>query len=289
MKNEKIAKDLLNLYAEDLLSDESKEFVEENLKESEDLRNDLDEIKKDKLDIKSNNERPLNFLNEAIRRDKKSFTIMVASLAISLVFIIISLFTSPIHYNDDGKLFSLTETDDLIFITFNKNIKNVDTFIDSGEFGNEKNLFLDAYTSRFEEIKNKDVKTYKKQAISIKKENYDNIYYQNNGDLASLVYGNGSENVAILPRLSLSYYFLLIAILSLGFVILSYFLKKLKPYRKYVSILPITYFLAMILINGFSFETYYLNVDFAYIALTWIFISIAIISSMKLWENKRKI
>lgn len=106
MKSEKIAEDLLNLYAEELLNEESKEFVEENLSKSEELREKLRQIKEDKIDVKNSNPMSLDFVAKRVKQDKKSYGLLITSLVVSILLIGFSFLTKPIHYEDDGNLYT---------------------------------------------------------------------------------------------------------------------------------------------------------------------------------------
>lgn len=128
MKSEKIAEDLLNLYAEGLLNEESKEFVEENLSKSEELREKLRQIKEDKIDLENNNPMSLDFVAKRIKQDKKSYGLLITSLVVSILLIGFSFLTKPIHYEDDGNLYTVTNAGNQIFINFKKDLVKVDSY-----------------------------------------------------------------------------------------------------------------------------------------------------------------
>ncbi|MDD7305284.1 MAG: hypothetical protein PUG67_01705 [Peptoniphilaceae bacterium] len=276
MNNKKIAEDLLNLYAEDLLNEDSKAFVEENLKNSNDLREKLNQIKNDQLKIGSK-KLTLDFVSKTVKKDKKSYALMVTSLVVSLLLICFSFLTRPIHYEDDGNLYRISKTDNEIFISFTKDVIKVDTYQDGGE------IFLDAYTSLLDQILNKS----SKQVVSFEKDPDRRIYYDNQEKKASLIYGNASENVQLLPRLALNSYLILISIISGILIILAIFLKKFRKFIKYIILVPITYLLAYICVCGFNFYSFYLERDLIYIVFLWLSLYLFSLSLISLVVDKK--
>lgn len=282
MKSEKIAEDLLNLYAEGLLNEESKEFVEENLSKSEELREKLRQIKEDKIDLENNNPMSLDFVAKRIKQDKKSYGLLITSLVVSILLIGFSFLTKPIHYEDDGNLYTVTNAGNQIFINFKKDLVKVDSYEEKDEDGQGKEIFLDAYTTRLDQILNKT----SKQVLAFEK-NSDTIYYNNQDKNATLIYGNVGNNVQILPRLALNFYFILICIGSGLLIILSLIVKKYRKFIKYIVFIPISYLLAYISICGLNFYSFYLERDFVYIVILWLSLYLLSFSIIKLIENKK--
>ena len=91
MKECAIVKDLLPLYIEDMVSEETKLFINEHLKECEDCRNELDILKSEAListpEIISENEmRPFRKAAQKLNRQLYGFSYMLIILFILLGF-----------------------------------------------------------------------------------------------------------------------------------------------------------------------------------------------------------
>lgn len=91
MKNCAIVKDLLPLYIEDMVSDETEVFINEHLKECEDCRNELDVLKSEALvstpEIISENEMmPFKKAAKKLNRQLYGFSYMLIILLILLGF-----------------------------------------------------------------------------------------------------------------------------------------------------------------------------------------------------------
>lgn len=283
MKNEKIAEDLLNLYVEELLNEDSKKFVEENLNKSDKLRNKLKILQKQDLSIKNNTINSLSFISNTIKKDKKNYGIMLTSLVVSILIILFSFLTKPIHFENDGNLYNVTKTDQKIFISFNKDIIKVNRLEEHNDNSKTKNIFLDAYTSRLDQILNKT----SKQTIEFEKNKYDNIYYENQKKPVSIILGNKNQNMLLLPRLALNTYLYLISISSIILIAFILIIKKYKKLIKYIIPIPISFLLAMVFINGFKFYSFYLERDFIYIMMLFVGFCIFSISLINLIANKK--
>lgn len=282
MKNKKIAEDLLNLYAEGLLSQESKDFVEENLRLYKDLREKLELIEKDSIKIQNNHSTSFSFLAKKIKKDKKTYGLILASFFVSIVLLVFSFLTKPIHYEDDGKLYQVRQTEDKVFVSFNKDVIKVDIEEGSNQSGSRKNIYLDAYTTRLDQILNKA----SKQTISFDKGKA-SIYYANQDKMSSLVYGSKEDNVKLLPRLIFNSYFIIICSVSVVLSIIFFLIRKYRRLIKYIIFLPLTYLLAYILVCGFKFYSYYPQRDFVYIGFLWFSLYILMISIIKLFMVRR--
>ena len=76
MKNCNIVKDLIPLYKENLLSEESKTFVEDHLKSCPECEN----LFKDKIELEKSESKPLDFVEKRIKKESRYFTLAMVSL-----------------------------------------------------------------------------------------------------------------------------------------------------------------------------------------------------------------
>ena len=259
MNNCNIIKDLLPLYKEDLLSQESKTFVEEHLKTCPECENLL----KEEIEIESKNTKPLDFVEKRIKKETRYFTLAIIALLGSILIFIISYLNTPRHIEYEKGLYKVYRSDEIYTVEFNDKVSGID-YTDT-----EDAIYLDAYSTKYDEIFNK--KRLRK-SLTFHKDNFKTVLYQNHDSMPNIVIGSGEVRQTLLPRLLLGFY----ARLSLiGFVFLGLLIFLIEKFRKKSISLPIktlligaplSLFLAIIAIKGLNTPTYYPMTDFKYIA-----------------------
>lgn len=272
-----LIKDLLPLYAEDLLSDESKKFVEENISTYPEYEKQLKDMKKE-IQIKDKYQGPLKFLFKSINREKKSYGFAIAIFVLSILIVIFSFLTKPTYFTDDGNLYHVTEVDDQIFIIFNEKVSQA--FVDdSGEI-----KLITAYSRPIDKIisYNKVVLVFNSNE-SLAYTGYDNEPVANIKN-----FDNENSGMLVLPRLllnglnSLALIFFVIGLIAL------ILLKLDKSYYIYILGLPLSYLAGLISIKGFSlsYETYSLSRELIFICLLSLAYYMLIIAIYNIKKNK---
>lgn len=270
-----IIKDLLPLYEENLLSEESKTFVEDHLKSCPECENLL----KDQIQIETKEAKPLDFVEERIKKETRYFTLAVLALIGSVLIFIISYLNTPRHFEYEKGLYKVYRSDDIYTVEFANKVSGID-YTDT-----EDAIYLDAYTTKYDEIFNKERPN---KSLTFHKEDLKMVLYQNHEKMPTMVIGHGEIHQTLLPRLIYGFYAKLSII---GFVVLTFVIFLLEKFRKKSISLPIktlligvplSLFLGIISIKGFNTATYYPMSDFKYIAflslgiyLFLIFLSIA--------------
>lgn len=287
MKNCSIVSDLLPLYVENLVSEDSKEFIENHIDTCNSCREELDNLKKD-LDFKTDlNKRPLKFLNNNINKNKRNYGITIGLLVASLLLILMSFLTTPIHFESTEDLFFVEEYEDTVLVTFNERVTNYDILNFSGDKSGE--YFLDGYTTRLDRILN----SKKVQSHIFKKDETTSIFYDNHEKPFELIWGENVEgNGILLPRLALNMYLMaalgLFGVLSLLILIYKFILKKNLSIVNIAVILglPFSYVLASFSIKGLRGDTHYLTRDLFYILILTMAYYLLLISISKIIKNK---
>ena len=275
MNNCDIVKDLLPLYKENLLSEESKTFVEDHLKSCTDCENLL----KDQIKIEDQKSKPLDFVEKRIKKETRYFTLAVISLIGSILIFIISYLNTPRHIEYEKDLYKVYRSDEIYTVEFNNKVSGID-YTDT-----EDAIYLDGYSTKYDEIFNKK---RPRKSLTFHKDDLKMVLYQNHESMPKMVIGSGEVYQTLLPRLLLGFYARLsiIGFLILGLIIfiLEKFKKKLisLPIKTLIIGGPLSFFLGIISIKGFNTATYYPMYDFKYIAflslgiyLFLIFLSIA--------------
>ena len=275
MNNCEIIKDLLPLYKENLLSEESKTFVEDHLKTCPECENLL----KEEIKIESKNTKPLDFVEKRIKKETRYFTLAIIALLGSILIFIISYLNTPRHIEYEKGLYKVYRSDEIYTVEFNDRVSGID-YTDT-----EDAIYLDAYSTKYDEIFNK---RRLRKSLTFHKDNFKTVLYQNHESMPKMVIGSGEVHQTLLPRLLLGFYarFSLIGFLGLG--VLIFLIEKSRkkaislPIKTLLIGAPLSLFLAIIAIKGLNTPTYYPMTDFKYIAflalgiyLFLIFLSIA--------------
>lgn len=260
MKNCNIVKDLIPLYKEYLLSEESKTFVEDHLKSCSECENLL----KDQIEIKRTNTKPLDFVEKRIKKETRYFTLAVISLIGSILIFIISYLNAPRHLEYEKGLYKVYRSDDIYTVEFSDKVSGID-YTDT-----EDAIYLDAYTTKYDEIFNKNSPN---KSLTFHKNDLKMVLYQNHDSMPNMVIGSGEVRQTLLPRLVFGLYAWASII---GFFIIAlvvFLLERFKgksislPIKTLLIGAPLSLFLGIISIKGLNTATYYPIFDFKYIVL----------------------
>lgn len=275
MNNCQIIKDLLPLYKEELLSEESKTFVENHLKTCPECENLL----KDQIQIEIKETKPLDFVEKRIKKESRYFTLAVLALIGSILIFIISYLNTPRHFEHEKDLYKVYKSKDIYTVEFSDKVSGID-YIDT-----EDAIYLDAYTTKYDEIFNKE---RPRKSLTFHKDKLKTVLYQNHESMPNMVIGSGEVRQTLLPRLFLGFYARLSIIGFVGLGLLIFLIEKIR--KKSISLTiktlliggPLALFLAIIGLKGLNTSTYYPVSDFKYIAflalgiyLFFIFLSLA--------------
>ena len=275
MNNCEIIKDLLPLYQEDLLSEESKTFVEDHLKTCPECENLL----KEEIKIESKNTKPLDFVEKRIKKEARYSTLATIALIGSILIFIMSYLNTPRHIEYDKDLYKVYRNDKIYTVEFSDKVSGID-YTDT-----EDAIYLDAYSTKYDKIFNK---RRLRKSLTFHKDNFKTVLYQNHESMPKMVIGSGEVRQTLLPRLFLGFYARLSLIGFLGLGVLIFLIEKSRkkaislPIKTLLIGAPLSLFLAIIAIKGLNTPTYYPMTDFKYIAflalgiyLFLIFLSIA--------------
>ena len=275
-----IIKDLLPLYEENLLSEESKTFVEDHLKTCPECKNLL----KEDIEIENKNTKSLDFVEKRIKKETRYFTLAVISLIGSILIFIISYLNTPRHIEYEKDLFKVYKNDEIYTVEFNDLVSGID-YTDM-----EDAIYLDAYTTKYDEIFNKNSPN---KSLTFHKDDLKMVLYQNHDSMPNMVIGSGEVRQTLLPRLVFGLYAWMSII---GFFVIAFAIFLQEKLRKKSLSLPIktiliggplSLFLGIISIKGFNTASYYPMTDFKYILLLSLGIYLFLIFLSIYREQKR--
>ncbi len=275
-----IVKDLLPLYRENLLSEESKSFVKDHIKSCSTCKNLLENDVK----IQNKDPKPLDFVEKRIKKETRYFTLAVIALIGSILIFIISYLNTPRHIEYEKGLYKVYRSDDIYTVEFSDKVSGID-YTDT-----EDTIFLDAYTTKYDEIFNKNSPN---KSLTFHKDDLKMVLYQNHDSMPNMVIGSGEVRQTLLPRLVFGLYAWMSII---GFIIIALVIFLLEKHRKKTFSLPIktlligaplSLFLGIISIKGFNTASFYPVTDFKYIVFLSLGIYLFLIFLSIFTEQKR--
>lgn len=297
-----IVQDLLPLYEEDMLREETKEFVDGHLAQCAACRAELDALKAD-VKPASVSAQPLRDLKRQLRRKKLTAVLLAVTLALTLATAGFAYLTAPQYLPYNAADWSVHEPDASLDAVLNGEEHiciepltpvsgtEVESVIDpdSGEtvyIISAWRTLLDKWLGKLDTVNENGDKL-----ILLDTTNCRVVYYaQNNGQANMVLYGERSGGVISLPRLALGYY----ALLSLALLItlgIAFFVCRRKKTGKalgYLALIPASYLAGHLLVKGFTTTSYQMQRDFSLIILAAALIYAAVMLAINLWRQKRE-
>ncbi len=260
MKNKcNIVKDILPLYLEDMISEDTRKFVDSHIDHCDKCKEELESLKSNNTNNELEGEDSIKALKK-IKFDilKKQIVTAIISALIPTIIITLSVayLTAPkyLAYSEVENSFEVYEVNDYVNVSFigEYELHQLETGI----------YEISVYDTLWNKIFNPTIE----QTITINPdgEKIDTVYYiSNNGeDLDQVIYGesgsSGSGRIT-LPRLFIGSYFYLAAIVfivALGVLVIFKRNEKIKNILLNILWLPISYMISSIAITGLNMDTY---------------------------------
>lgn len=274
MKNKcKIIEDLLPLYAEDMLSEESKVFVEENIEDCPECKKELEKLEVH-INLESDIEsEPLRFLEKEIRKDKKLNALAIGLGLLTIFIIILSYITSPIYFPYSKDLIEVTSTKEKHIIEFSENVTGYSIQESFSPDSNRNEVWIEAWRTPLDSL------LPPRKNLTLIVEKPAKLVYSPNNEEEAISLGEGRSGSefkgVLLPRLAQNFYLKVAVILSGVMGIIFFIFKPKKLIKLGILTLPFSYVLAhlsVFLPRGNSL-TYNLIRDFIFIILLTIIIN----------------
>ena len=297
-----IVQDLLPLYEEDMLREETKEFVDGHLAQCAACRAELDALK---ADVKPApvSAQPLRDLKRQLRRKKLTAVLLAVTLALTLATAGFAYLTAPQYLPYNAADWSVHEPDASLDAVLNGEEHiciepltpvsgtEVESVIDpdSGEtvyIISAWRTLLDKWLGKLDTVNGNGDKL-----ILLDTTNCRVVYYaQNNGQENMVLYGERSGGVISLPRLALGYYVLLSLALfiTLGIAFFVCRRKKTGKALGYLALIPASYLAGHLLVKGLTTTSYQMQRDFSLIVFAAVLIYSAVLLALSLLRQKRE-
>ena len=297
-----IVQDLLPLYEEDMLREETKKFVDGHLAQCAACRAELDALKADVTPAPVSAQ-PLRDLKRQLRRKKLTAVLMAVTLVLTLATAGFAYLTAPQYLPYNAADWSVHEPDASLDAVLNGEEHiciepltpvsgtEVESVIDpdSGEtvyIISAWRTLLDKWLGKLDTVNgNGD------NLILLDTTNCRVVYYaQNNGQANMALYGERSGGVISLPRLALGYYVLLSLALFITLGIAFFICRRKKAGKPlgYLALIPASYLAGHLLVRGFTTTSYQMQRDFSLIILAAALIYAAVLLADNLWRQKRE-
>lgn len=289
-----VIRDILPLYAENMVSEDTRKIVEEHINNCDKCKKELEDMKTS-IDLPIDTDMtPLKKIKASIRKKKLQAVIFTAMLTIAIITAVIGFLTVPRFIPYQEGLISFMEKDNgMIIVVFNDEV----TGYNISSYPSETDDGLVYHITTWDSIWNRNImkKSVNNIVLNPKGEKVVSVYYYNgDGREDILIYGkdqNPNGGLVTLPRLVLGYYLILSLLLTvLSGIILFIGLRKehVRNIMLKVFLLPISYIIAHIIIKGFITSSYSAERDFFAILLVTIPLYIAFISAASIIEEYRK-
>lgn len=272
MKNEcSIVCDLLPLYAEDMVSEDTAEFVKEHLGNCPTCRAELEKLRKPVQPVAAQHvpdidAEPLKRLKKALLTEKVQAILCTAAVLLALMLSGLSFLTAPEYFAYSQELVTVTEgANGEATISFSSEITNYKLQRIADPADKQTVYHLEAWTCAWDRMFSKPGA----QDVTVKPENGHEllIYFtqfinQSSSNSAVCIYGEiepDSGGWMALPGLSMGYWLAIniVLLVILGVIWLN-LRKKEKPRRlvERLILIPIAYMLGHLCVLGFHTLSY---------------------------------
>jgi hypothetical protein len=268
-----VIQDLIPLYVEDMLSEDSKILVETHLDECEECReylNELQEITSIPLEA---DVKPLRNIQATLQKKKWQAIILAALITLLIGTLTVVFMTAPDYLPYSEEVVTVSETaDELVLVDFNDDVAGYNLDSSLNENGTGTVYHLTTWTSTWRKLEGRE--EIGPIVLNPNQEPVEAVYYyQTNGEADQLIYGeeqHPSGGMITLPRLSLTYFSGLALIVLLMCIGIMFVVRSNKiHFERMVKItgLPIAYLLAQFIVTGWNTTTYSMVRDFTAILL----------------------
>ncbi len=288
-----VINDLLPLYAEGMVSQDTRRLVEKHLDTCSNCTKQLEFLQKPSeisMDISAE---PFKKIKRKLFRKNVELVAITVTLVLVIVIIGLAYITSPEYLSYSSDMMSLTEYEDgRIIVTFKEQVAGYDVEKIKAEDEAGYSYHLIAWNTTFNQylLKNNI------QSFILNPEGDEVVavyYYSADGTEDILIYGkdqNENGGIITLPRLLLGYYFIIAAILATlcGIFLFTYRKEgKIRDVLEKVLVLSVSYLFSHIGIKGFKTTSYFVQRDLYAILLLMISICCLILLSIN-WFRKVK-
>ena len=268
-----VIQDLLPLYVEDIISEESAKIVEEHVQNCNNCQEILDEMKDTKTESITDDFQkvPLQLVKKNLKKRKIEAIILSALFVFLVMLTMFSYLTRPhyVPYSESG--FTILDSGDgNLYASFSDDVTDYHMHKYISE-NNKIIVEIEAWSSVWDNIMGKETPIVR---LSSKESRIDTVYYCDYtvDENMIVVYGtndNKNGGFIVLPRLLLGYYFSLACVLAMIFGIVWLIFRhqtKISNVCKYLFFIPISYLISNLFLST-NFVSFSAGRDFIMIMI----------------------
>ncbi len=284
-----IIRDILPLYAENMVSADTAAFVEEHLKGCEDCQKAYEQCKEPKKETNL----PLLKLRRKLKRKRIQTIALTAVFVIALLVSAFAVLDAPVYFPYFEGLITVEPVRDRgLCIIFDKAVTDFDyRLYPDPDGGKLYYCEIQAWTSLWDKWRGKGALS----TVVTPKEPYPITveYLPNDGSENVPIYGSERRDRAVtLPRLSLGYYLILAAgaLAVLGVLwLLTRKKASLRIWVERIGLYPVAYMVSHGIVSGISTTSYSLPRDFCLIVFLSILLYSGLLLAHNVWYLKKEI
>lgn len=296
MKNEcNIIRDILPLYAENMVSPDTASFVEEHLKDCDACRKEYAGMKESQTAYMANDAAPLFKLKKKMTVKKVQTIALTALFVMTLLVSAFALLDAPVYLPYSEGLIRVEAVGECgVRISFDESVTDFSyVMVPTGDGGNSCDCNVEAWYSLWDRWfstgkRERSVIVFPRESNPINV-----IYVPNNGSENICVYGEArSEGTVTLPRLTLGYYFVMAALAFAVLFILRLALRKksnLRIWAEQATLYPVSYMVSHFIVAGFRFVSYAMPRDFLLIVFISILLYCGLLLAHSIWRLRKEI
>lgn len=283
-----VIKDVLPLYLENMLSDDSCTMVEEHIEQCQECKNYLDEMRTFNEIPVDRNTSPLLKIKSTLRKKKIQTAIFSMMFSIMLFVITIAFLTAPEYIPYSERSVTINEIGNgAVLAKFEDTVYGYDI----NRYPADDNSGYVYHITTWNSIWNRNIKksNVNNTILNPNGENVASVYYyETDGSEDILMYGkdiNPGGGIMTLPRLFLSYYLLIAIVFAIICGLIMLILhgnKKVFNFTMKFFFLPVSYLLGHLIIKGFTTSSYIATRDFYAILLVMIPLYIVFLTAVNL-------
>ena len=307
MKNEcSIIRDLLPLYAENMVSSDTIAFVEEHLKNCEACQKEYERTKEPRQTRDTPDTAPLLKLSRKMKVKKMQTIVLTVIFMMALFVSAFAVLDAPIYLPYSEEIVTVEQFGDKgMLLTFDEEVTDFDYAIhDDPDGGDFYYCDIQAWTSLWDRWFSRGKGTLSAAVTTRHTKPIIAVYVPNDGseNVCIAKYDPHAENrieknvdyesAIALPRLSLGYYLILAALVLfiLGIVwLLTRKKAALRVWVERIGLYPIAYIISHCIVSGINWATYSLPRDFSLIVFISILLYSGLLLTHNIWKIKREI
>jgi len=294
MDNCNVVRDILPLYAEDMVCGDTRELLERHLEHCESCRAELAKIRKPAAIAPDTDTAPLEGLKRRLRRRRARAGFFAAVAALLIAVTVFSALMAPNYFPYSEELLEISEgPSGSVVILFDQGVTGYSVEREYNSGSAAEVYRVSAWDTAWDTLANR--RGGQNIVVTPADGSEMMIYYaQNDGSEDVLVYGRGAEDdrgTVTLPRLILLPYFLIALLAFAGLLVVRavwkgraavpLWLDRLLP-------LPAAYVLAHLLTKGVNFKTYSPQRDICFIALAAMLLYCGILAGVSIYRARKK-